>query len=148
MQKLSDLFEPVIDSMGYELVGVEYVGSDANYVMRVYIDHAKGITVDDCARVSHQLTALLEVEDPLTEAYDLEVSSPGLERPLFKQADFERFKGQRIRIKMAVAQNGRKNYRGLLHGINEQGNIDIEVDNEHFELPFADIKRANLLADF
>jgi len=147
MQNLNELFEPVIESMGYELVGVEYVDTEGHNVVRVYIDHENGINLDDCSKVSLQLGALLEVEDPIVQAYDLEVSSPGLNRPLFKQQDYERFKGQKVKIKMAVAQLGRKNYRGVLNGVTDQGCVDITVDNERFELPFHDIKKANLLVN-
>lgn len=148
MVDLNELFEPVIVAMGYELVGVEYVDGSENHLMRVYIDHENGITVDDCAKVSHQLSAVLEVEDPISNDYDLEVSSPGLERPLFKLADYERFAGQTAKIRMAIPQDGRKNYRGVLNGVTAEDKIDITVDKERFELPFSEIKKAHLVVEF
>ncbi len=141
------MFEPVVESMGYELVGVEYHGSEHHGVLRIYIDQEQGITVDDCAAVSRQISAVLDVEDPITNAYDLEVSSPGLNRPLFKAADFARFAGQRAKIRLAIAQHGRKNFSGLLQGIDEEREeVIIDVDDELFYLPLQDIAKANLIS--
>ena len=138
------MFKPVIESMGYELVGVEFHGGEHHGTLRVYIDQGQGITVDDCAAVSRQISALLDVEDPIQQAYDLEVSSPGINRPLFYSADYARFSGQKAKIKLAVALNGRRNFSGILQGI-ENDVVRIDVDNEIFELPFHDIARANLI---
>ena len=145
MRELSEILTPVVESMGYELVGVEYSGGEHHGVLRVYIDKEDGITVDDCADVSRQVSALLDVEDPIAHAYDLEVSSPGLNRPLFKGADFERFAGQPAKIRLAVPLNGRRNFSGVLQGIDGNDVVSIEVDNELFELPLHDIARANLV---
>ena len=144
MQDLTALFEPVIESMGYELVGVEFHGGEHHGVLRIYIDHEQGISVDDCADVSRQISAILDVEDPIAQAFDLEVSSPGIDRPLFKLQDFERFKGEKVKIKLAVALNGRRNFSGLLQGV-EQQLVLVEIDNEIFELPYQDIGKANLV---
>lgn len=147
MQELTALFEPVVESMGYELVGVEWLGSEHHGLLRVYIDHDNGITVDDCAEVSRQISALLDVEDPITQAYDLEVSSPGINRPLFKAEDFERFVGRKAKIKLAVALNGRKNFSGIIKGVEDDRFVIIDVDHEVFNLPIQDIARANLVGD-
>jgi len=144
MQDLTALFEPVVESMGYELVGIEFHGSEHHGVLRVYIDHENGITVDDCASVSRQLSAILDVEDPISQAFDLEVSSPGINRPLFKLADYERFSGMKAKIKLAVALDGRKNFNGILQGIDNQ-TVLVSVDNETFELPIHDIAKAHLI---
>ncbi len=144
MQDLTAMFRPVVEAMGYELVGVEFHGGDHHGTLRVFIDQEQGITVDDCAAVSHQVSALLDVEDPIQQAYDLEVSSPGINRPLFASSDYERFSGQKAKIKLTVALNGRKNFSGILQGI-EDDIVRIDVDNEIFELPFHDIARANLV---
>ena len=146
MQDLTALFEPVVDSMGYELVGVEFHGSEHHGILRLYIDSENGITVDDCARVSRQISAVLDVEDPIVQAYDLEVSSPGINRPLFKSGDYQRFAGQKAKIKLAVALDGRKNFSGVLQGIDDNDQVIIEVDNELFELPLHDIAKANLIS--
>jgi ribosome maturation factor RimP len=141
---LTALFEPVVESMGYELVGVEFHGSEHHGTLRVYIDQQKGITVDDCAIVSRQISAVLDVEDPIAQAFDLEVSSPGINRPLFKLVDYEKYTGSNAKIKLAVGLNGRKNFSGILQGTDNQ-NVLITVDNEAFELPFHDIAKAHLI---
>jgi len=146
VRDLTALFEPVIQSMGYELVGVEFQGSTQHGTLRVYIDHENGIGVEDCARISQQISAILDVEEPIPQAYDLEVSSPGLNRPLFKASDYERFSGCPAKIKMAIAVDGRKNFKGILQGIRQSKTVQIMVDNESYELLISDIAKANLIA--
>lgn len=146
MRDLTQLFEPVIESMGYELVGVEFV-SGLHGTLRVYIDHEEGIGVDDCAAISHQVSGILDVEKPISQAYDLEVSSPGIDRPLFKLADYQRFVGSVAKIKLAAGLDGRRNFKGRLMGVSDSRLVRIEVDGETFELPFADIARANLVGE-
>ncbi len=145
MQDLTALFEPVVESMGYELVGLEFHSSQHHGVLRIYIDHDDGITVDDCAKVSRQISAVIDVEDPIELAFDLEVSSPGINRPLFKFKDFEKFKDLSAKIKLGVALNGRKNFSGVLKGVDENQQVIIDVDNEIYELPYQDIVKANLI---
>lgn len=145
MQNLEPLFEPVIQSLGYELVGIEFNDGGQHGTLRVYIDREAGVNVEDCAAISHQLSGILDVEEPIQQAYDLEISSPGIDRPLFKQEDYERFSGQKVKIKMAVALNGRRNFKGELQGVSESRQIKIMVDNQVFELPLSDIAKANLI---
>ena len=147
MRDLTQMFEPVVESMGYELVGVEFNAGGGHGTLRVYIDREQGVSLDDCAEISHQLSGILDVEDPIKQAYDLEISSPGIDRPLFKLADYERFNGQVAKVKLAVGVDGRRNFRGRLQGVTDDRLIGIEVDGERFELPFADIARANLVGD-
>ncbi len=147
MRDLTSLFEPVIESMGYELVGVEFVGGGGHGTLRVYIDREDGVSLDDCAAISHQVSGILDVEEPIRQAYDLEISSPGIDRPLFKLEDYERFAGSTAKIKMAVATEGRRNFKGRLQGVAGPGLVKIEVDGEEFSLPFADIARANLVGE-
>jgi ribosome maturation factor RimP len=154
MRDLTQLFEPVVESMGYELVGVEFQGAVSHGTLRVYIDRDSGVSLDDCAAISHQLSGILDVEEPILDveepikqAYDLEVSSPGIDRPLFKLADFERFIGRQAKIKLAVGQLGRKNFKGELQGVADSKWVKIEVDGEQFDLPYADIAKANLVGD-
>lgn len=147
MQDLTPLFEPVIESMGYELVGVEFLGDGGHGTLRVYIDRAQGVSLDDCAAISHQISGILDVEEPIRQSYDLEISSPGIDRPLFKLADYKRFAGMTAKIKLAVALEGRKNFKGRLQGVVDDEQVIIEVDGEDFSLPFADIARANLVGD-
>lgn len=145
LQDLTDLFEPVVESMGFELVGIEFHSSEHHGVLRIYIDQDSGITVDDCAKVSRQISAVIDVEDPIEMAFDLEVSSPGINRPLFKFNDFDKYKGLKAKIKLGVALNGRKNFSGVLQGVDTNQQVIIDVDNEIFELPYQDIAKANLV---
>jgi len=147
VQNLTPLFEPVVVSMGYELVGVEFLGAGGYGTLRVYIDREQGVSLDDCAAISHQISGILDVEEPIKQAYDLEISSPGIDRPLFKLADFERFTGMTAKVKLALALEGRKNFKGRLQGVTDDGMVIIEVDGEKFQLPFADIARANLMGE-
>lgn len=141
---LRDLLEPGVRALGFELVDIEYARFGGQNVLRVYIDHPDGITVDHCATVSRQVSAALDVEDPIPEAYVLEVSSPGLDRPLVKRADFERYAGETIKVRMHEAVAGRKNFKGTLLGL-EGDAVLVEVDRERYSLPMARIERARLV---
>ncbi len=145
MRDLTSLFEPVIESMGYELVGIEFQGSTQHGTLRVYIDHENGIGVDDCVAISHQVSAILDVEEPIQQAYDLEVSSPGINRPLFKAQDYEQYSGHSAKIKMAVPLNGRRNFKGVLQGVIDSRSVQIMVGSEGYDLPISDIAKANLV---
>jgi ribosome maturation factor RimP len=134
--------------MGYELVGVELVRRGAaGLLFRVYIDQPEGITLDDCAAVSHQLSGVLDVEDPIRERYQLEVSSPGMDRPLYTPTHYARFEGHKARLKLAEPRDGRRNYTGVLRGI-EGGVVRIEVEGQMFEVPFDHVESARLVPEF
>jgi ribosome maturation factor RimP len=148
VRDLTELFGPVVESMGYELVGIEFNAGGGHGTLRVYIDREQGVSLDDCAAISHQISGILDVEEPISQAYDLEVSSPGIDRPLFKLADFERFTGKVAKIKLVVGMQGRKNFKGQLQGVGDSKLIIIEVDGELFDLPLSDIARANLVGEF
>ena len=141
---LRAMLEPGIRALGFELVDVEYARAGGQNVLRVYIDHPQGITVDHCATVSRQVSALLDVEDPIPEAYVLEVSSPGLDRPLVRREDFERFTGETIKVRMLEAVLGRKNFKGTLVGTDGDA-VLVDVDKERFALPIDRIERARLV---
>ena len=113
--QITELVRNVVEPMGYELLGCELLsqGTGGN-IFRVYIDHEKGITIDDCSDVSHQLSGVLDVEDPIKGNYHLEVSSPGLDRPLFEEKHYDQFAGHEISLKMLVAIDGVKNFKGVL----------------------------------
>jgi ribosome maturation factor RimP len=145
---LTALVESVVEPMGYEPIGVEYVQSGAgSAVLRVYIDHQRGITLEDCEAVSRQLGSVLDVEDPVAGHYDLEVSSPGLDRPLFKLEHFERFGGERARIRLLAKLNGRRRYDGVLAGV-DGTTVLLDAEGERFELPFELIESARLVPEF
>jgi len=106
------------------------------------------VDVDDCASISHQISAILDVEEPIQQAFDLQVSSPGINRPLFKLIDYDRFAGENIKVKLDVGLIGRKNFKGILKGVVQSKFVQIDVDGEIFELPFLDIGKANLIGRF
>lgn len=141
---LQQLLEPGVTVLGYDLVGVELTGDGSQTILRVYIELPGGITVADCAKVSHQVSAVLDVEDPIAGEYTLEVSSPGLDRPLVKREDFERFSGNEVKIHTTDAVLGRRNFTGRLQGIDENL-VLVEVDNEIYEIDLENIERARLV---
>ena len=142
-ERLIKLLEPAVAAMGLELADIDlYLGRRG--VLRLYIDRAGGVTVDDCQRVSEQVGTLLDVEDPLPGSYTLEVSSPGFDRRLRTQAHFERFVGERVRIELRDAREGRRNFTGRLTGV-ESGSALLEVDGEVWRLPLNDIVVARLV---
>ncbi len=146
-EKLYELITPVVEALGYELVGIEYISQGRHSVLRVYIDSEDGITVDDCADVSHQVSGVLDVEDPIKSAYHLEISSPGLDRPLFEEAHYERFAGHQAKLSLTTPIDGRRKFQGTLLGLKE-GKVAIVVDGEEQLLPFASIDKANLIPEF
>ena len=142
-QKLEDLFKPIIESMGFELWAIEYIPAGRHTTLRVFADKVGGINVDDCAAISRQLSAIMDVEDPISDQYMLEVSSPGLDRVLIKPEHFKRYVGKSVRVRSAVAILGRKKINGLMTSVTEDS-IEVEVDGELFEIPFGLIDKANL----
>jgi len=144
---LHKLFEPGVQALGFELVDVEYAADGGRNVLRVYIDRPAGITVDDCAKVSRQISAVLDVEDPIPEGYTLEVSSPGLDRPLRGERDFARFAGQRADVRMRQPdETGRRRYVGRVRGV-AQGVVTLEVDGEAVALQLDAMERARLVPE-
>jgi ribosome maturation factor RimP len=145
------IVEPVVTSLGYELVGAEFLMQSHSGLLRVYIDAEDGIQVNDCQRVSHQLSGVLDVEDVIKGEYQLEVSSPGLDRPLFTLEHFERFQGHKARLKLSVPLEGRRKLKGILRGVkNDQVVLGIESTNvevEEISLPLSAIDKANLIPE-
>ncbi len=124
---LQRLIEPVIAALGYELVGTEYLPQGKHSLLRIYIDTPDGIKVEDCERVSHQVSGLLDVEDSIQGQYTLEVSSPGLDRLLFKIEHFDRFVGQQIKVRLKLPLNGQRNFTGKLLGTLD-GSVLMQVE--------------------
>lgn len=147
VSKVETLIEPVIDDLGYELVGVEYGDQGRGKLLRIYIDNEPGIQISDCEVVSRRVSAILDVEDVIAGHYDLEVSSPGLDRPLFKEEHYRRFLSHRIKLVMAIPQLGRRRFTGVLKDFDD-GKIIVEVDNEIYELPLADVASTRLVPEF
>jgi ribosome maturation factor RimP len=132
--------------MGYEFVGCQYVPQGKHVLLRIFIDTAQGITVDDCAKVSYQVGAILDVEDVIRGQYTLEVSSPGLDRPLFTPAHFERFIGHQANVRVHTPLEGRRNFRGEIMAL-AGGQLTLKVDEQDVVLPFDDIDKASLVPE-
>ena len=137
------LLEPTIDNLGYELIHIELSSQGKQTILRFYIDAPGGIQIDDCETVSRQLSAVLDVEDPLNTAYLLEVSSPGLDRPLVKPNHFQKFVGDQAKITTHTHILGRRRFTGQMVEANDEMVI-MEVDGESYELPYEDIESARL----
>ncbi len=147
-ENLTNLIGRTVTGMGYELVGVEYQGrGGSGALLRVYIDSVDGITVDDCADVSHQLSGVLDVEDPIRGEYDLEISSPGLDRPLFTREHYERFAGSRVTVKLRIKLDGRRRFEGILKGVDDDA-VLVEGEDGLFRLPLGGIEKARLIPEF
>ena len=146
--KLRSLAQPVVEGLGMELVDVAIVTDHGRRVLRVTIDKPGGVTVDDCGDVSRELGTILDVEDPIPQRYSLEVSSPGLDRPLLSEKDFIRFSGKKARIKTREAIEGRKNFKGTIDAV-AQGRVRVtDFDGKVFEIPFPIIDTARLEIEF
>jgi len=144
MQNLQTLIEQSVNQIGYEMVDLEI--SNRGKLLRLFIDKPGGITIDDCALVSEQISNLLAVEHDID--YDrLEVSSPGLDRVLKKESDFERFAGSKVQVKLRVPQNGQKRFVGVLRGI-EQGTVRIEIETGELGFVLSNIEKARLSPEF
>lgn len=145
---IGDLLEPGISSMGYELVGVEFqTGGPGGGLLRVYIDSENGISADDCQKVSYQVSGILDVEDPIPGHYTLEISSPGLDRLLFRPQDFERFAGQLIKLRAVYPIEGQRKFKGRLLGM-QGDNVVFEQDDMEISLPFDQIEQARLVPEY
>ena len=144
--ELRELLEPSIARLGYEVSDLEIKLGGKSGVVRIFIDHADGIGLADCERVSLAVSALLDVEDPLPGKYNLEVSSPGLDRKLTKVAHFQRFTGETLKVHMRLPIAGRKRFRGTLVSSDDE-NIVVEVDGESHTLPMATIDTARLVPE-
>jgi ribosome maturation factor RimP len=145
---IGKIIERVAAREGLELVHWEMVGPRNNFVLRIYIDKPGGVNHGDCETVSNQVGTLLDVEDLIANRYTLEVSSPGIERGLYKRADYERFAGNRVKIKTVAPIGGQRNFRGLLVGISDD-TVSIDTDSAgRIEIPYEQIAKANIEYEF
>lgn len=144
--RLLGLLEPVLAGLGYELVEVEFSPASSRALVRLFIDRTDGVPValDDCERASHAVGKVLDTEDPIEREYQLEVSSPGFDRPLRTAAHFARYVGSEARIELGQPIEGRRRFRGRLGPV-EDGNVTIEVDQREWKLPLAGISKARLV---
>lgn len=145
--RLHELVQPAITALGFEFVGLELIQHGRGATLRVYIDHPNRVSVDDCAKASHQIGAILDVEDPINGEYRLEVSSPGIDRPLFTPAHYALVVGQTVKLKLSVPNKGRRNFKGLLQAAGAE-QIVLVVDGQEVNLPFSQIEKGNLVPDY
>lgn len=146
-RQVANLVEPVIGEMGFELVDVEYLSKYGRWVLRVYIDKEGGVTIDDCARVSREIGDLIDVREIIAHEYVLEISSPGVNRPLKKEKDFIWARGKRVKVKMVTPVNGRRNFTGYLKNF-EDGTLYVEAEGTLVALPWIEVDKANLVYEF
>ena len=142
--KLNNLRKPAVEKMGYELTDIEIKTQDREQLVSIFIDNLTGINIEDCEIVSRQISLLLDVENPISGKYTLEVSSPGLDRKLTKFNHFKRFIGNELRIKLLRSMDGRRNFRGKLLAANKES-IKVQVDDQLYKLPIDMIEIARLV---
>lgn len=149
-ERLTEMLEPLVKTLGYEIVLLEFNPYHGSASLQLFIDAPGGVTLDDCARVSHEVAGLLDVEDPIQQAYRLEVSSPGLDRPLVKPEHFERFAGSIAKIQLIapLAGDNRRKFQGVLSGIQGECVVLDTGDAGRFELPLSQIERARLVPNY
>ncbi len=145
--KLTQMLEPVVEGLGYELVLLEYLPQRGGALLRLFIDTLGGITLEDCERVSREVSGVLDVEDPIPTGYRLEVSSPGMDRPLVKPEHFERFVGADVAIRLAVPRAGRRRFSGRLAGY-ANGSVSLVTREGNFDFGLDEIERAQLVPHF
>ncbi len=140
---LDNLIRSTVEGLGYELWGYDYRPHSENGFLRIYIESENGITVDDCATVSNQISAVFDVEDPIPTAYTLEISSPGIDRMLFTPEQYTAYIGHTVKIKTRIPLNNRRNYKGILQATTAE-TVTLDIDHEIFEIPFDTIEHSRL----
>ena len=147
VRRLNKLLQPLVEDMGYEFIGLEYYANPKHSVLRIYIDHENSVGIKDCELVSREIAALLDVKDPIRSHYNLEVSSPGLDRPLFTPAHFSEFSGYEVQIKLFAPEHGRRKFSGPILSADENS-VNIEQDGLAVTLDFDNIAKAKLIPDY
>jgi ribosome maturation factor RimP len=146
-EHLLKLIDPVVEGLGYECVGVEYSSHPKNGFLRVFIDKEGGVQMEDCTKVSHQISGVLDVEDPISGEYNLEVSSPGMDRPIFKVQQFERFIGQTVQVNLFKPVDGRRNIKGVVEKV-EGDDIFLQQDGQTYKVAFQAMSKARIEPDY
>jgi ribosome maturation factor RimP len=146
-EHLVNLIEPIVEGLGYECVGIEYNPHPKHGLLRIYIDSDNGILVEDCSKVSHQVSGVLDVEDPIQGNYQLEISSPGEDRPFFKVSQFERFIGSTVLVNLFKPIDGRRKITGLIEQV-EDDIVTLKEGEQFFEVPFAAMSKARLVPEY
>lgn len=147
VSQLENIINPIVTSLGFELWGIEFSAHKKNALLRIYIDSEQGVNVEDCAQVSRQISSVLDVEDLISSKYILEVSSPGLDRKLFKPHHFANYAGHQIQLRLHFPYEGQRNFTGLLKGI-EEDEVIVQIDDEEFCFPLESLEKARLKVVF
>lgn len=147
VQRLNEMLQPLVEDLGYEFVGIEYNSNPKYSVLRIYIDAENGVGIKDCEIVSRETAALMDVKDPIKSRYNLEVSSPGLDRPLFTLAHFTEFKGQEVKINLFAPLDGRRKFQGSILVVGEK-TVSVDQDGTEVALDFSNIAKARLVPDY
>ena len=142
-QELQQLLAPSVEALGYELWGIEYLSQGRHTILRIYIESERGIGVEDCAEVSHHVSGVLDVEDPIAGEYTLEVSSPGVDRLLFHLEQYPAYVGEWIELRLRRPFDGRRKFKGTLKGI-EGEDVLVQVDDHEYLLPHGAIEKARI----
>ncbi len=145
-EHLVNLIEPIVEGLGYECVGIDYNPHPRHGLLRIYIDSENGILVEDCSKVSHQISGVLDVEDPIPGNYQLEISSPGADRPFFKISQFEQFIGSTVSVNLFKAIEGRKKITGLIEKV-DGDIVMLQEAGQTYEVPFSAMSKARLVPD-
>ena len=146
--RLTTLIASAVQALDYELVGVEHQAQGKHSVVRVFIDSEEGVTLADCERVSHQISGVLDVEDPIRGRYNLEVSSPGLDRPLFTLEHYARFLGEKVKLRLRQAVEGRRKLAGRIDRVEGEVIHIMDDAGQTYELKVDEIEKANLVPDY
>jgi len=147
LHKLEQLLEPVITALGCQIWGLEMVGGGHHTTLRIYIEKSGGVALDDCERVSRQVSAVLDVEDPISGDYTLEVSSPGMARPLYTLAQYAQYIGEDINLRLKFPYEGRRKFNGQLRGV-EGDEVILMVGDHEYLFPLESIEKANIVPNF
>ncbi|MBF5055835.1 hypothetical protein Y5W_01129 [Alcanivorax sp. 521-1] len=145
-EQLKELLTPLVEDLGYTLWGVQYL-QGRGAVLRLFIDHEEGITVDDCARVSQEVSGLLDVEDPIPGEYNLEISSPGLDRPIFELSQFDRYLGEDVQLKLLAPVAGKRKMTATLVAV-DGDTLVVTLDGDTLRVPYSQVDRARLQPRF
>lgn len=148
IETINQLVEPVVKALGYELWGSELNSGGKSVLLRIYIDRSEGVSIDDCATISRQISAIMDVEEPIKGAYHLEVSSPGMDRGLFKPAHYEQYVGETVKLRLRIPRGEQRKFMGVLQAV-QSDQITLALENgESIELPFVNIDKAQIIPKF
>ena len=144
VNKVAQMVSPTVEALGLQLWGIEHSSQGKYSVLRIFIERDTGVTINDCEQVSRQVSAILDVEDPIAGEYTLEVSSPGTDRPLFTVEQFQQYCGEEVDIRMRSPIDGRRKFKGMLQDVVNRV-VQIEVEGSSFKLPHEEIEKANIV---